>query len=38
MRSQSGRALTIAATIAIVIPCAVAIALAMRAESLDFGE
>jgi hypothetical protein len=38
MRSQSGRALAVTATIAILIPCAFAIALAMRAESLDFGE
>jgi hypothetical protein len=38
MRSQSGRALAVTATIAILIPCAVAIALAMRAEALGFGE
>jgi hypothetical protein len=38
MRSQPGRALTVATTIAILIPCTVAVALAMRAESLDFGE
>ena len=38
MRRWSGRALAIAAIVAVLVPCAVAVALAMRAETLDFGE
>ena len=38
MRRRSGRALAIAAIIVVLIPCAMAVALAMRAETLDFGE
>lgn len=37
MRHWSGRALAIAALVAVLVPCAVAVALAMRVESLDFG-
>ncbi len=37
MRRWSGRALAVAAVVAVLVPCAVAVALAMRAESLDFG-
>lgn len=36
-RRWSGRVLAAAALVAMLIPCAVAVALAMRAESLDFG-
>jgi hypothetical protein len=37
MRRWSGRALAAAGVVAVLIPCAVAIILAMRAETLDFG-
>ncbi len=37
MRRWSGRARVAAAIIAVLIPCAVAVAFAMRAETLDFG-
>lgn len=37
LRHWSGRALGAAAVVAVLIPCAVAVALALRAESLDFG-
>lgn len=37
LRAWSGRRLTVAALVSVIIPCAVAVALAMRAESLDFG-
>ena len=37
LRRWSGRAPVAAAVVAVIIPCLVAVALAMRAESLDFG-
>jgi len=38
MRRWSGRSLAAAALVAVLIPCAVAVALALRVETLDFGE
>ena len=37
LRTWSGRTLAVAAVVSVLIPCALAVALAMRAESLDFG-
>ena len=38
IRQRSVRALAAAAVIAVLVPCAVAVILALRAEALDFGE
>ena len=38
MRRWSGRTRVAAAIVAVLVPCAVAVALAMRAETLDFGK
>ena len=37
LRRCSGRARAVAAVLAVLVPCAVSVALAVRAESLDFG-